>query len=341
MSKFSVISGTTNASSCNIKADRLQLVSGMFNSEDLLLISVQVSTDGLVPPNPKLVRFFLRHSEREWLCEASTSVFAELQALLYKFHNPAPPAPPTSKLKTWGLIIGGFFLLVFLAKACDRPNSSVPAKSDGVGAIPKSTVSTSPLMAKDKIRASVLDPYTKEQYSKTFAKFGSRMPDVEKARKASALLAAKSDKCLRVEMSEISTLSSTRNDIHTFVDCRGANGQSERFRFAEADLKDKNGRFYTDETVKQVEKPATIKDQAVSHESALAMCKSSVTKNAKFPSSVEFSWLDQIVRTSDGSGETWVELPFEAKNALGGILPQKATCTFPINGKPTIKIENR
>ena len=344
MSTFSVISGASKASRCNIKADKLQLVSGIFSSEDVLLAGVRVSTDGLVPPNPKLVRFYLRHGEREWLCEATTSVFAELQAMLYKFNNPSPHASSSLSLgkpKTWAGIFGATLLIVVLASTCNKKDSSLQANPNMTSTAQKPPAATPPLLAKDKIGTSVLDSYTKAQFPKTFAKFGSRMSDVEKARKASALLAAKSDKCLKVEMSEVSDKSPSRNDIHTYVDCTGANGQNERFRFAEAELKDKQGKFFTVETITQAGKPATMTDQSLSHDAAISICKSSVASAAKFPSSVKFSWTEQIVRTSDASGETWVELPFEAKNSLGAMLPQKATCIFPITGKPTIKIENR
>ena len=192
-----------------------------------------------------------------------------------------------------------------------------------------------------KIADDVFTPYTRSQYGKTFAKFGSRMPDVEKARQAAAFLAAASDKCSRVEISEVSGASS-RDNIQTFTDCWDEkNKKSERFRFDEAELKDKSGRFYSENSVATAGSSQTIQQRAFSKDAALTICRETVRKSAKFPSSVDFATFGQVVNTSQASGETWVELDFEAKNAIGAKLPYKANCGFPIHGKPTFSVSNR
>jgi hypothetical protein len=189
------------------------------------------------------------------------------------------------------------------------------------------------------IADDVFTPYTKNQYGKTFEKFGSRMPDVEKARQAAAFLAADSGKCTRVESSEVSG-QSTRANIQTFTDCVNSKTKmNERFRFSEADLKDKNGKFFTETTVGKGQQALTVQERALSKDSALSLCKETTKRSAKFPSSVKF--FGHVANTSQGSGETWVEIDFEAKNDLGGQLPYKAYCNYPINGQPSFKVTNR
>lgn len=198
---------------------------------------------------------------------------------------------------------------------------------------------TTPL--RKMISDDVFTPYTRSQYGKTFAKFGSRMPDVEKARQASAFLSAASGKCTRVEMSEVAT-NSTRENIQTFTDCRNENTKtSERFRFQEAELKDKNGRFFTEISVVSADKANTVQELVMSKDTALTICHETVIGNAKFPSSVDFSTFGSVVNTSQGSGETWVEMDFDAKNELGAMLPYKAKCGFPIHGKHTFSVTKR
>lgn len=194
---------------------------------------------------------------------------------------------------------------------------------------------------RDKIDDYIFTPYTKSQYSKTFSKFGSRMGDVEKARQAAAFLAAASGKCTFVDMSEVSD-ASTRNNIKIFTDCRGLDlKKSERFRFEESELKDAKGRFITEKSASSVADIQTIEQRAFPQDAALTICRETVRKSAKFPSSVDFAAFGQVVNTSQASGETWVELDFEAKNGIGAMLPFKANCGFPIHGKPTFSVSNR
>lgn len=197
------------------------------------------------------------------------------------------------------------------------------------------------LSLRDRIDDYVFTKYKKSQYPKSFAKFGSRMADVEKARQAAAFLALASDKCSRVEMSEVSD-SSTRDNIKIFTDCYDdATKSSERFRFEESELKDGKKHFFSESTASSAVGVKTMMEQAFSQESAIAICRESVLKLSKFPSSVNFATFGQAVNTSQGSGETWVELEFEAKNGVGAELPYKASCSFPLHGEPTVSITNR
>jgi hypothetical protein len=192
-----------------------------------------------------------------------------------------------------------------------------------------------PVNLRGKINDDIFVEYTKKLYPKSFEKYGSRMKDVEKARIAAAFLAASSQKCDKVYASELSD-NGTRNNIQTFTDC----SNNERFRFEESELKDGKGRFFTEKTVPSGA-VKTQAEQTFSQEAAMSICRESVRASAKFPSSVDFSMLGATVGTSKGSGTTWVELEFEAKNGFGLLLPYKANCSFPIHGKPTINVTER
>lgn len=248
------------------------------------------------------------------------------------------------KWPLWLKLVVGFFALGAIGslmgppKQASQPSNSGPTSGQTVvaQAAPAIAVPLRKMIADD-----VFTPYTRSQYGKTFTKFGNRMPDVEKARQASAFLAAASGKCTMVEMSEVAT-NSTRENIQTFTDCRNDQTKAtERFRFQESELKDKSGRFFTESSVVSAQKSNTIQELAMSKDAALLICRETVIKAAKFPSSVDFATLGSIVNTSQGSGETWVEMDFEAKNELGAQLPYKAKCGFPINGAPTFSVARR
>lgn len=213
------------------------------------------------------------------------------------------------------------FLVLFLGiTACSDKKEKAPA-------LPK-------LEPSQKIGINVLDPYTRKLDPKTFAKFGARMPDVEKARAAGAWLSAQSEKCQSVHTSEVSD-KSTLNDIHIFVDCVGG----ERFRYQESELKDSAGRFYTFKSNPDASQSLSIADKAMPHSTAVNACKEKVRASAKFASTVKFE--DHVVRTSQNDGKTWVDLHFKAMNPIGAELPHIAHCVFPISGKNQFEISYR
>ena len=57
---------------------------------------------------------------------------------------------------------------------------------------------------KARIPEYVLSPYTRSQYPSTFAKYGSRMAEVEAYRRKAAETAARNPKCKQVDVAEIS-----------------------------------------------------------------------------------------------------------------------------------------
>jgi len=92
--------------------------------------------------------------------------------------------------------------------------------------------------------------------------------------------------------------------------------------------------------VKSSKKFSNPMDSAVSQDVALQVCRDSVRRSAKFPSSVDFDFLGSAAETySDGT--TVAQLDFEAKNGFGNLIPQRAICRFPVTGDPSIKIGNR
>ena len=59
---------------------------------------------------------------------------------------------------------------------------------------------------KAEISSYALTPYTPDQYPKTFAKFGSRMDELEAYRRKAAETAARNPQCKQVDGSELSSI---------------------------------------------------------------------------------------------------------------------------------------
>jgi hypothetical protein len=239
-------------------------------------------------------------------------------------------------------MLGFPMIVVFMLSKCTfGSGSSKEMTHNPKGGSEKiATIERAP--ASEKVSDSVLMPYTKDQYPKVFAQFGERMPDVEKAKAASAYLAASSDKCARVWGVDVSS-QSAKNNIKTFVDCDKPNGEqgSERFIFSESELKDQNGKFLTKNTIPAKTQPKTMGDKGISENDAVAACRELTRASAKFPSSVNFSILNTLSGKSSGSGDTWVNLEFTAKNEVGADLPYKSECRFPIDGLPKVDFYRR
>ena len=81
------------------------------------------------------------------------------------------------------------------------------------------------------VSKGALHPYTREHYPDTFAKYGSRINDIERYRKKAALKAASSPTCDFVTTSELSGRSTIGN-LQFWADCK--NGT--RIRFSEDEL---------------------------------------------------------------------------------------------------------
>lgn len=373
MPTFKILSGSTKAKTgffiSPFGKSQISINETIFSSRKIDLDGVTLSTEGLHAPDGNSVRFYLRDSSDEWLCECSARAYSDLELIVLRqksvSHSNTSETTFFDALTSGGMAVMAKKMFIaaamvvlgaVLIKSCSsgvKQSASAPKEASllykathGDNSGSKNTnAQLNPAEAekslKKKISNNVFLAYDQKQYPKTFSKFGSRMPEVERARQAAALVAASSRNCSFVDMSEVSD-SSTKANIQIFTDCQGpTTGTSERFRFQESELKDKKGRFFTEATIQGAQEPLTVSQQAMPKDRAIAICKEAVTMSAKFPSSVDFSTFGATAKTSQGNGETSVELEFEAKNALGASLPYLANCGFPINGKPTLSVNPR
>lgn len=174
------------------------------------------------------------------------------------------------------------------------------------------------------IRSGALDSYTKATHPKIYAKWGAEgAKKIEAHQKLAADLIATSDRCDAVSIVGLSEQrSSPPSNIVVFVDCE--NGQ--RFYIGPNDL----GSPLKSEA-----------ERALNKESAISICRDSVRAAAKFPSSVNFSAFGTVAETNKTTGGTSVYMDFESKNELGNLIPQRATCVFPVSGKPELRVGSR
>lgn len=178
---------------------------------------------------------------------------------------------------------------------------------------------------KGRIAKYALTPYTKEGFPKTFAKYGSRMQEIEKFRKQAAQLAANSGRCYLVEASELSTTKSSLNNLVFFVDCK--NGQ--RFYMNENDIKHKK------KAVSQAEK-------AWGRAEAIDMCRKMILNEVAHPETADIHTIaGSIYQLADVTKNAIVYIDFEAKNSFGVEDAYTAKCIFPPGASGTIKIARR
>ncbi|KKW75752.1 hypothetical protein AAV97_18375 [Acinetobacter sp. Ag2] len=173
-----------------------------------------------------------------------------------------------------------------------------------------------------KISEYAYNNYTEDQFPKMYKKWGvewmSKFSDLE--HKAANKIANENNTCDSIEVVALSENRSTpKKEAVFFVDC--LNG--ERFYVSQNDL----------------DKSTIIESQskkAVSQDMAFDSCQKMIKNNAKYPSSVNFKLLDSTGFTAKTTGNVVVLIGFEAKNALGAILPAKAKCIFTPEGESEI-----
>lgn len=137
--------------------------------------------------------------------------------------------------------------------------------------------------------------------------------------------AAQSRECDRVEYVGLSDRSITRKEIVLYVDC--ANGA--RFFYSERDIK-----------AGTVVASKQSKTAAFSDEQLIDACETSVKSQLKYPLSFNRKWTSISVYRAPG-GNVVVQFEFEAKNPLGGTLPQTARCYTDDRGMSPAKISAR
>lgn len=226
-------------------------------------------------------------------------------------------APKKTSRVTW-LVLIVIALLVYQAVSNDAPPKPAAQAAAPVAKAPPKPKGPAP------IDPSAFNKYTVDQYPRTVKQWGAEgVKRIEAHERAAADLIATSPKCDEVSMIGLSEQrSSPPGNIVVFVDC--SNG--ERFYVGPNDLK---------------AAPVAQSQKAVGHNAATQACREAVRASSKFPSSVDFNTLGQRASTQPTTGNTVVELDFEAKNGFGNLIPQTARCIFPADGKPEITILNR
>ena len=170
-------------------------------------------------------------------------------------------------------------------------------------------------------------PYTAASgYSKTVAKYGPRLDELQKYREKAAEVVSQDRSCDSVIASEISTMRGGLNDMHFWVDCE--NGT--RFRFSERELN-------------QAQVVAVSEaDKAISEDRAAERCEEMIAKNVTHPSTVGINhFAGYNYGKNDQTGNASVDVLFSAKNSFGTKLKFKASCIFKTDGAGEITIKER
>ena len=176
------------------------------------------------------------------------------------------------------------------------------------------------------IDPDVYRPYTREQYRRTFATWGTAgVRRIDALRAAAAEAVAKNPRCDRVEFAD---LSDSRSTVPTrpvvFVDCANL----ERFYLSEDEV---------DEAVRsQQEKSANF-----SRTQLIERCTEATRVRLNFPSTMDRNIWSISARQSPYQGNWVVEFDFKASNAFGMELPASARCITTPEGEMDITIVDR
>lgn len=193
------------------------------------------------------------------------------------------------------------------------------------------TASASFAIAQTEHRAPIGDmaymPITKEDAPKLFSAWGQAGLDrINAATKAAVEITATSPKCDAVFLSGYSfDRSVPKKSIAVFVDC--SNG--ERFHYTE------------DETKTASAAPASVQDRLaeVTDLQAIRECEALTKPSVRFASTFDPSYLGANV--TRGEQAISVALPFEAKNAMGNVLPYVAHCSFDGHKHTLLSVKER
>lgn len=181
-----------------------------------------------------------------------------------------------------------------------------------------------------EIDPSVYDPYTRDQYPKTFKTWGSAgVKKINKVRIAAAKKAAASAECDKVDIAELSDVrSSPKKRIVIFVDC--ANGK--RFYISDDEVSIPGDTPVQSEETKMRALPDNI---------AIERCEIALKSSLKFPSSYDPDWGGKGVYRAPTTGNVVVTIDFTAKNGFGNEIPQRAQCFFNSTGMTGPELSNR
>lgn len=215
-------------------------------------------------------------------------------------------------------------MLSLVCAACSAQGPSDAEKDSGLKENAAKPAEQPPAasQAKAEIPDYVLSPYTPSDYPVVFEKYGSRIADLERFRRAAAEKAAGSPSCDKVAVAEVSDRGSI-NDLQFFVDCENAT----RFRFSETELA--SGSPVRSESQK-----------AYGRTEAAQMCKRLIENNVVHPSTLGVNLFDVDYQKFETTGAASVTMNFKAKNSFGVELKYKARCLFQPgdpNGEITIQ----
>lgn len=164
-----------------------------------------------------------------------------------------------------------------------------------------------------------------EGWDKTRREWGSAgIKRINAAMPKAAEKVAQSSNCDYVELVGLSDRGKPKQQAVFYVDCK--NGQ--RFYVSEDDLKSDAG---------VVSKNA--KTAAISDSTAIKACEDSVKSQLNFPSTFDRDLLNTSVYRAP-TGNIAVQFTFQAKNALGAELPQRARCVIDDTGIEPAQISN-
>lgn len=164
-----------------------------------------------------------------------------------------------------------------------------------------------------------------EGWDKTRREWGSAgIKRINAAMPKAAEKAAQSPACDYVEIVGLSDRSKPKSMAVFYVDCRN----HQRFYVSEDDLKS---------DAAPVSKNA--KTAAISDTKAITACEESVKSQLNFPLSFDRDLLNTRVYRAP-TGNIAVDFTFQAKNALGAELPQRARCVIDDTGIHPAEISN-
>ncbi|MGB3810822.1 MAG: hypothetical protein WA943_12060 [Parvibaculum sp.] len=174
------------------------------------------------------------------------------------------------------------------------------------------------------------EPYTRDQYPKTFEKWGTAgVRKIDKVRAAAAKKAAASRECDKVEYAELSDARSTpKKRIVVFVDC--TNGK----------------RFYISDSEVAIPGDAPVQSEetkmrALPDRVAIERCETALKASLKFPSSYNAVWGGKGVYRAPTTGKVVATIDFTAKNGFGNEIPQRAQCFFSSAGMTGPELSDR
>lgn len=148
---------------------------------------------------------------------------------------------------------------------------------------------------------------------------------INKAMPKALAKAAQSPECDYAELAGLADRSEPKKKIVFYVDCRN----EKRFYVSEEDI------LGTAPVVSKQAQTARISDQT-----AIEGCEASAKSMLNFPLTFDRHYLDTSVYRADG-GNIVVQFVFDAKNALGAELPQRARCVIDDEGLHPAELRNR